>query len=125
MADVDPQRIEEVLRNLLDNAVKYSPDGGTITIAGVPHEDHVLIRVRDEGIGIPPDALEKIFERFYRVPDERTQQVNGTGLGLAVCRGIVTAHGGDIWAECHIGGGSVFSFTLPAATPDATTPTLP
>jgi two-component system sensor histidine kinase KdpD len=125
MADVDPQRIEEVLRNLLDNAVKYSPDGGTITIAGVPHEDHVLIRVRDEGIGIPPDALEKIFERFYRVPDERTQQVNGTGLGLAVCRGIVTAHGGEIWAECHIGGGSVFSFTLPAATPDATTPTLP
>jgi two-component system sensor histidine kinase VicK len=110
---VDPKCIEQVLRNLLSNAVKYSPNGGTITVQGRKDEGRLLIQVSDQGIGIPEEDLDKVFERFYRVENEITQNIRGVGLGLPVCRGIVEAHGGRIWAESTLGVGSVFSFTLP------------
>ena len=113
VAKVDARRIEQVLRNLLDNAVKYSPGGGAITIQGRKAGGQIFLQVRDEGIGIPADELERIFERFYRVDNSVTQRVGGTGLGLAVCRGIVEMHGGQIWANSSPGAGSTFTLTLP------------
>jgi len=113
VATVDPKRIEQVLRNLLSNAIKYSPEGGTITIQGRGEERQLLVRVSDQGIGIPSEDLERVFERFYRVENEITKTVRGVGLGLAVCQGIVKAHGGRIWVESTLGAGSTFSFTLP------------
>jgi signal transduction histidine kinase len=114
---VDSKRIEQVLRNLLSNALKYSPEGGTITlhgaIRGYGDEKQLVIRVSDQGIGIPPEETEKIFERFYRGENEVIQSMRGAGLGLAVCRGIVEAHGGRIWVESVPGAGSSFFFTLP------------
>ena len=105
--------IAQVLRNLLSNAIKYSPDGGTIVVRGRPDEAWILIEVQDQGIGVPEDELGKVFGRFYRVENEITQTVGGVGLGLAVCRGIVEAHSGRIWAESTVGYGSTFSFVLP------------
>ncbi|TEU11118.1 MAG: hypothetical protein E3J21_24425 [Anaerolineales bacterium] len=113
---VDPKRIEQVLRNLLSNAIKYSPEGGTITVQGRGDRSQLLIRVSDQGMGIPSEDLERIFERFYRVENEITQRVRGVGLGLAVCQGIVEAHGGRIWAESVLGVGSTFYFTLPVGS---------
>ncbi len=113
LAYVDAQRMEDVFRNLLDNAIKYSPDGGTITVKGYNHGAEVMIQVSDEGVGIPKEEQEKIFERFYRVPNEHTQNAGGTGLGLAVCQGIIQAHGGQIWVESAVDQGSTFYITLP------------
>jgi two-component system sensor histidine kinase KdpD len=113
VATVDPQRIEQVLRNLLDNAAKYAPEGGAVTVGVQGSETQLHVWVEDQGIGIPSKDLEQIFERFYRVENEVTQRVRGAGLGLAVCRGIVEAHGGRIWAESRLGKGSMFHFTLP------------
>lgn len=112
-APVDEKRIEQVLRNLLSNAVKYSPEGGRIMIQGRGDKWQVLIRISDEGIGITPENLEHIFERFYRVENEQTRTIGGVGLGLAVCKGIVETHGGRIWAESTPDEGSHFYFTLP------------
>jgi two-component system sensor histidine kinase KdpD len=113
VAMVDPKCIEQVLRNLLSNAIKYSPEGGTITVQGREDGEQLLIRVSDQGVGIPAEELEKIFERFYRVEREITQNVRGAGLGLPVCRGIVEAHGGRMWAESTPDVGSTFCFALP------------
>ncbi len=115
IAAVDSKDIEQVLRNLLSNAIKYSPTGGVITVRGRQDQDHFVIQVSDQGIGIPHEETEKVFERFYRVQNEVTQSTRGAGLGLAVCRGIVEAHGGQIWVESTPGTGSTFSFTLPTA----------
>jgi signal transduction histidine kinase len=112
LATVDPKRIEQVLSNLLDNAIKYSPEGGTITVVGRGTGQQAIIWIRDQGIGIPPEELDRVFERFYRVHNDVTKNVRGTGLGLAVCRGIVEAHGGRIWAESTPGEGSTFYFSL-------------
>jgi K+-sensing histidine kinase KdpD len=113
IAAIDSEQIEQVLRNLLSNAVKYSPGGGTITIQGHKRKNELVLSVSDQGIGIPHDALEKVFERFYRVDNDTTQRVRGAGLGLSVSRGIVQAHGGSIWVESVPGEGSTFSFSLP------------
>jgi len=124
VAIVEPKRIEQVLRNLLSNAIKYSPEGGTITVQGRGDKRQLLIRVSDQGIGIPPEELERVFERFYRVENEIIQSVRGAGLGLAVCQGIIEAHGGRIWVESTIGVGSNFYFTLPVGagqSPDGST----
>jgi signal transduction histidine kinase len=99
----------------LSNAIKYSPAGGTITVQGrVAADEAILIRVIDQGIGIPADELTKIFERFYRAENQVTSAVRGAGLGLPVCQGIVEAHGGRIWAESEPGAGSTFCVMLPA-----------
>jgi two-component system sensor histidine kinase KdpD len=114
MATVDAKRIEQVLRNLLDNAIKYSPNGGTILVQGSLEKSQILISVTDQGIGIPADVWDKIFERFYRAENVITLRMRGAGLGLSVCQGIVEAHGGHIWVESQPGVGSIFCLTLPA-----------
>ncbi len=113
VATVDAKRVEQVLRNLLDNAIKYSPQGGNITVQAYRDDLQILVAVSDEGIGIPVEEWERIFERFHRVENEITRRMRGAGLGLAVCRGIVEAHNGRIWAESQPGAGSTFCFTLP------------
>jgi PAS domain S-box-containing protein len=113
VALVDPVRIHQVLRNLLSNAIKYSPQGGPITVQLGTSADQVQICVSDEGIGIPEAEQERIFERFYRVQNEHTSQVRGVGLGLAICRWIVGAHGGQITVDSAMGRGSTFCLSLP------------
>jgi two-component system sensor histidine kinase KdpD len=109
----DGLRLRQVLLNLLDNALKYSPDGGAVHLDLSVAGDDVLVRVRDEGLGIPPEQLEQVFERFHRVDSDRTRTIRGTGLGLAICNAIVQAHGGRIWAEsAGEGRGSTFYVTL-------------
>jgi len=111
----DPRRVRQVLHNLLENGVKYSPDGGAIRVQARRDGAQVVISVLDQGIGIPRQDLARVFDRFHRVDSEVGRKVGGSGLGLAICRGIVEAHGGRIWAESEPGAGSVFSFTLRAA----------
>jgi PAS domain S-box-containing protein len=111
MADRD--RIEEVLLNLLDNAIKYSPRQREITISCRATGDEVIVSVKDAGMGISLREQEHIFERFHRVGDPMSQATPGTGLGLYICRAIVEAHGGHIWVESTLHQGSTFSFSLP------------
>jgi signal transduction histidine kinase len=111
-AFLDPARIREVLRNLLENAIKYSEPGSRIAVASRCSEGEFQLSVADEGSGIPPDALQHIFERFYRWAP-RGRQISGTGLGLAISKGLVEAHGGRIWAESQVGQGTRVSFSLP------------
>ena len=110
----DPVRLEQVIRNLLDNAVKYSPDGSLVVLKVTRKADEVVFSVADQGVGIAPEHLNRLFDRFYRVRDRVNGRVSGTGLGLAIARRIVEAHGGKIWAESTPGRGSTFYFTLPA-----------
>ena len=110
---VDSKRIEQVLRNVLNNAVKYSPDGGTIAVRVRGNGQQFLIQVTDQGIGIASKDLDKVFERFYRVENEATRAASGAGLGLSVCQGIIQAHGGRMWVRSTPGQGSTFYFTLP------------
>ena len=114
----DPSALARVLSNLLTNAVKYSPRGGTITVEIARQGGHALVRVRDEGIGIPPEHVGSVFERFYRVPNEVTARRGGVGLGLAVCKALIEAHNGRIWVDSRVGEGSTFSFTMPLAEDD-------
>ncbi|MBN1152125.1 MAG: PAS domain-containing protein [Dehalococcoidia bacterium] len=111
----DPEKIVEVLTNLIENAMKFSPQGGTITVEGEVVDDEVQIHVGDQGIGISQTDQARIFERFYRVSESGTATVPGTGLGLHICRILVQAHGGRIWVESEPGEGSRFTFTLPIA----------
>lgn len=112
LADADPLRVEQVLANLLDNAIKYSPQGGTVTVSITADTDTMLtVSVHDEGIGIAPDHIPHLFDRFYRVADSRT--IKGVGLGLFICKHIIDAHGGRIWVTSEPGAGSTFIFTLP------------
>ena len=115
-AGADPDRLQQVLANLLDNAVKYGRDGGTVTISGRQAEDGMVeIAVRDDGPGIPAESLERVFERFYRVDKGRSREQGGTGLGLAIVKHIVQSHGGKVWAKSEPGQGATFCFTLPQA----------
>jgi PAS domain S-box-containing protein len=109
----DVQRITQVLYNLIDNAIKFSPEDGTITIVAKPDKSEVLLGVQDQGVGIPPDEVDKVFERFYQVDMFDNRQKGGLGLGLAISKGIVEAHEGRIWVTSQIGKGSTFWFTLP------------
>jgi len=110
----DPDRLWEVLSNLIDNAVKYNKEGGSVTISARRIEEGVRITVSDTGIGIPEKDLPRIFERFYRVDKARSRALGGTGLGLAIVKHIVEAHGGTLSVESKVNSGSSFSFTLPA-----------
>jgi signal transduction histidine kinase len=109
----DPERMEEVLTNLVDNAIKYSPEGGKIAITGRTNRDHVEVTVSDNGIGIPRRELGRVFERFRRGENSQVQKVRGMGLGLYICKSIVEAHGGKIEVSSEAGKGSEFMFTLP------------
>lgn len=110
---VDEMRIGQVLTNLIENAIKYSPEGCDIVIEARPIRDDVVISVIDKGAGIPYELIDKVFDRFYQTESIVTGRKSGTGLGLSICRGIIEAHGGRIWVESKLGEGSNFSFSLP------------
>jgi signal transduction histidine kinase len=115
VVEADATRIEQVLTNLIDNAVKYSPDGGAIVVRGEVRERDVLVQVIDQGIGIAPEDVAKLFERFFRAGAVGSRTVAGAGLGLPISDAIVRAHGGRIWAESALGRGATLSFTIPRA----------
>jgi signal transduction histidine kinase len=121
IVDADPRRIEQVLRNLLDNAIKYSPEGGLVVVRGEVHEDEneVVISVADQGVGIAPEHLNRLFEKFFRVESGMGRHVVGSGLGLPIAHTIVESHGGRIWAESQLGEGSTLYFTLPLEGPSS------
>jgi signal transduction histidine kinase len=110
----DADRLRQVLTNLLTNAVKYSPQGGSITIRCRERGgQHVVIEVIDHGLGIPADQIDRLFRKFQRVRTDEHMRISGTGLGLYICRLIVEGHGGHTWVESEIGKGSTFGFVLP------------
>ncbi len=118
-AEVDPDRVAQVLGNLLDNALRYTPPGGEVVVRLQPgaQRDKVRVTVSDTGSGIPEEHLPNIFERFYRADRARTRTDGGSGIGLAVVRQLVEAHGGRVWVESQPGKGATFSFVLPASDP--------
>ncbi len=109
----DAARLEQVISNLLDNAIKYSPRGGAVRVSGQVLPQEVIITVSDEGIGIPREEQSHIFERFYRIDDTMSRQVQGSGLGLYLAKAVVEAHGGRIWVDSRPSQGAAFSFSLP------------
>ncbi len=111
--EIDEDKLTQVIDNIISNALKYSPEGGTITFRVKLLDDHIEVSISDQGIGIPKDNLNKVFERFYRVDRARTRQLGGTGLGLAIAKEIIGVHGGDIWAKSQEGKGTTIIFTLP------------
>jgi PAS domain S-box-containing protein len=115
----DHERTRTVLENLISNAVKYSPDGGVIRIAGRANGDHAVVSVADQGVGIPLEEQDRVFERFYRVDNRLRRETQGAGLGLFLSKAIVEAQGGRMWVDSQPGRGARFSFTLPLATPAA------
>ncbi len=112
----DRDRLEQVMVNLLDNAIKYTPKGGSVCVGFKIDGGEVQVYVTDTGLGIPKKDLPRIFERFYRVDKARSREMGGTGLGLAIVKHILQGHGGRVWVESETGKGSTFSFTLKAAS---------
>jgi signal transduction histidine kinase len=110
---IDQERVKQVIVNLLNNAIKFSYEGSIITIFARKTADYVLFEIQDFGRGIPKDKQDKIFEIFYQVDSERDRKIGGVGLGLAISRGIILSHGGNIWVESEPGKGSTFRLTLP------------
>ncbi len=117
----DKDRLEQIVQNLVDNAYHYTPAGGHIWVGAHVEDDFLQVDVRDDGIGIPPEEQERVFERFYRGEDTLVIETAGTGLGLSIVQNLVEMHGGRIWVESEgvPGAGSVFSFTIPLAPPPA------
>jgi signal transduction histidine kinase len=112
----DTDRILQVLMNLLGNALRYTPSGGTVTVTAERDAANVLFNVSDTGIGVAPDHLPHLFERFYRVDKARARALGGSGIGLTIAKALVEAHDGHIWASSPgLGQGATFSFTLPIA----------
>lgn len=111
--EIDPDKMTQVLDNILNNAIKYSPDGGKITVSMKTTETQLIISISDEGLGIPKKDLPLIFDRFYRVDKARSRAQGGSGLGLAIAKEIVKQHKGFIWAQSTYGKGSTFTIVLP------------
>jgi PAS domain S-box-containing protein len=117
----DRAKLEEILINLIDNAIKYSPEGAPVRVAARPAGDEIEVAVEDRGIGIAPEDVAHLFEKFQRIVTPATRDIGGTGLGLYIVKGLVEAHGGRVWVESVPGAGSTFCFTLPRARVVATT----
>jgi signal transduction histidine kinase len=113
LIDADPARLKQVFRNIINNAIKYSPQGGLIVIHGQVRPLDVVISIADQGVGISPEDLLPLFEKYFRVKSPTGYHIPGTGLGLPVARAIVEAHGGHIWAESKVGAGTTLYFSLP------------
>jgi two-component system phosphate regulon sensor histidine kinase PhoR len=108
------------LCNLVDNAIKYGRNGGKVILSARCCENaQIEISVKDDGPGIPPESLERVFERFYRVDKARSREQGGTGLGLSIVKHIVQSHGGRVWVRSQLGQGATFCFTLPGETVEA------
>jgi two-component system phosphate regulon sensor histidine kinase PhoR len=112
----DPKNIEEIFNNLISNAINYSPEGGNVTVTAQGLGEYMEIKVEDTGVGISPEELPKIFDKFYRVKHPKTRQVTGTGLGLTIVKGIVDAHQGTIDVESVVDKGTTFRIILPMTT---------
>jgi len=112
--ECDSEAIHQVLLNLTDNATKYTSEGGTINLGAFVKDNEICFFVRDTGIGIPPEHIPRLFERFYRVDKARSRAVGGTGLGLAIVKHLVLAHNGQVRVESEVGKGSTFYFQIPA-----------
>jgi signal transduction histidine kinase len=112
---INPLRITQSISNLISNAVKYTPEGGNITVVVEPEDGLVVIKIADDGIGISQEDLPHVFEKFYRVDSPETQDIIGSGLGLSIVKTIVEKHGGRIWVESELGQGTTFAIVLPAA----------
>jgi len=128
--DMDPQvktivadkdKLDQILTDLANNAVKYSPEGGNITVKGEKDGHLIRVSVIDQGLGIPADHLTRVFDRFHRVDNRDTRKVGGTGIGLYLVKHLVEAHGGRIWVESEYGKGSTFKFELPETPPEVKT----
>lgn len=115
-AKADPNRLRQVLSNLIDNSIKYGQTEGSIQISASVNDSMIEVRVADDGPGIPKESHARIFERFFRVDKARSREQGGTGLGLAIVKHVVQAHGGDVRVESELGKGSTFIFTLPLAS---------
>lgn len=115
-----PMRLEQLFTNLIENAVKYNHPGGKVEITGAPQHEIAVIKVRDTGIGIAPEHIPRLFERFYRVDASRSREIGGTGLGLSIVKHIAVLYGGDISVESKVGAGSVFTVRLPLASAEHT-----
>ena len=111
--EIDTDKLTQVIDNIMSNAIKYSPDGGTITVSIKTTDEQLILSIADEGLGIPKQDLPKIFDRFYRVDKARSRAQGGTGLGLAIAKEIVKQHQGFIWAKSEYGVGSTFTIVLP------------
>lgn len=111
--EIDTDKMMQVIDNIMNNAIKYSPDGGVITVSLYQNQNQVILSIADQGLGIPRKDLNKIFERFYRVDKARSREQGGTGLGLAISQEIVEAHKGKLWADSKEGKGSTFYIALP------------
>jgi two-component system phosphate regulon sensor histidine kinase PhoR len=110
----DGERTRQVVLNLIDNAIKYSPSGGRIDVRLTPVGDHLRFSVQDEGLGIPVGEQERIFDKFYRLDPDQRRGIGGTGLGLYICRELVRSMHGRIWVDSEPGRGTTFAFELPA-----------
>jgi len=113
--ELDYLQMDQVLTNLIENVIRYTPSGSLIEIRVQVVDEEMTISIADKGPGIPPNDRERIFDKFYRVLSTQRKGKEGSGLGLAVCRGLVEAHGGHIWVENREEGGAIFRFTLPIA----------
>ena len=111
--EIDTDKMTQVIDNIMNNAIKYSPDGGTITVSVRTTDVQLILSISDEGLGIPKQDLPKIFDRFYRVDKARSRAQGGTGLGLAIAKEIIKQHHGFIWAKSEYGKGSTFTIVLP------------
>ena len=111
--EIDTDKMTQVIDNILNNAIKYSPDGGNITVSMKTTDDQMILSISDQGLGIPKEDLPKIFDRFYRVDKARSRAQGGTGLGLAIAKEIIKQHNGFIWAKSEYGKGSTFTIVLP------------
>ncbi|EMF46799.1 Two-component sensor kinase SA14-24 [Planococcus halocryophilus Or1] len=111
--EIDPDKLTQVIDNIISNALKYSPEGGKVRFNMTVEEGFLLIQISDEGMGIPKENVDRIFDRFYRVDRARSREMGGTGLGLAISKEMINAHGGVIWAESKLGKGTSIFFTLP------------
>lgn len=111
--EIDTDKMTQVIDNILNNAIKYSPDGGKITVSMKTTDDQMILSISDQGLGIPKEDLPKIFDRFYRVDKARSRAQGGTGLGLAIAKEIIKQHNGFIWAKSEYGKGSTFTIVLP------------
>ena len=116
-ASGDSDKVAQVLSNLVENAVKYTPGGGRVAVVIEHEDDRIRFEVRDPGLGIPLDEQERIFQKFYRLDPNLTRGIGGTGLGLYICRELIRRMGSDIHVESTVGVGSTFWFDLPVAAP--------
>ena len=115
LVHADPVRLEQILTNLLSNAIRFTPEGGQITLTCWREGQTVACSVRDTGVGIPPEDLPRVFDKFHQVRSTRTAKTKGTGLGLTIVKHLVEAHGGRIGVESVVGEGTAFTFAVPVS----------